>query len=46
MVVHARCANGANCVISVNGGGAHLSPLCPKPYCIPCGQKRKAPKTK
>jgi hypothetical protein len=36
-----NCANGKDCLISVVGGGANLSALCPKPYCIPCGTKRK-----
>lgn len=43
-VDHPRCANGSRCVISVAGGGAFLSQLCPKPYCIPCGQKKQKPK--
>jgi hypothetical protein len=40
---HPRCAIGSRCVISVAGGGAHLSALCPKPYCIPCDRKKRPP---
>lgn len=44
MPQHPRCANGGRCVISVQGGGAFLSVLCPIPYCIPCGQPKRKPK--
>lgn len=46
MHYHPTCASGKKCVIAVGGTGAHLSRLCPLPYCIPCDQKRQSERTK
>jgi hypothetical protein len=46
-IYHPRCLAGKNCVIAVkDGGGAHLSPLQPGPYCNRCNEKRESERTK
>lgn len=38
---HPTCASGKRCVIAVGASGAHLSSMCPLPYCIPCDRLRQ-----
>lgn len=41
MTAHPTCASGKRCVIAIGASGAHLSSMCPLPYCIPCDRLRQ-----